>query len=270
MRRHFSLTSVSLDSRHINQLANMMTVLALAALLLGAAVWVARHPYFAIRTVQIEGMGQDALVSVTPSAVHGTIAGRLTGNFFTIDLDASRKLIESAPWVRSAQVRRVWPHTLQVKIEEQQPLAYWNETDMINTWGEPFAANEAVLGDDTFLPQLNGPVNSERLVVQRYAEVTQWLSPLGLSIQQLNLSPRYAWEVVLSDDIRLHLGRDPAADIADFHGTSGAMRFAARLERFVQAWPTLIERLDGRAIQSADLRYSNGFAIRLAPPETTE
>lgn len=268
MRRHLSFTSLSY--RHLNQFANMVTVLTLLALMLSAAVWVARLPYFSIHTVLIEGVEQEALVSVTPSAVDATIAGRLKGNFFTINLDEARKLIESAPWVRSAQVRRVWPNTLQVKIEEQQPLAYWNESDMINTWGEPFAANEAVLKDDTFLPQLNGPINSERLVVQRYAEVAQWLSPLGLSIQQLNLSPRYAWEVVLSGDIRLHLGRDPAADIADFHGTSGAMRFAARLERFVQAWPTLIERLDGRTLKSADLRYSNGFAIQLAPPETIE
>lgn len=268
MRRH--LFFPRFNYRHLNQLANMVTVIALLALLLSAAVWVARLPYFAIHTVLIEGMDQEALVAVTPSAVDATIAGRLQGNFFTIDLDASRELIEKAPWVRRAQVRRVWPNTLQVKIEEQQPLAYWNESDMINTWGEPFAANEAVLEDNTFLPQLTGPVNSERLVVQRYAEVAQWLSPLGLSIQQLNLSPRYAWEVVLSDGIRLHLGRDPAADIADFHGTSGAMRFAARLERFVQAWPTLLKRLDGRILESADLRYSNGFAIQLAPPEIIE
>ena len=268
MRRLFSF--VSFNYRHLNQLANILTVLALLALLLSAAMWVARLPYFSIHTVLIEGVEQEALTAVTPSAVEATIAGRLEGNFFTIDLDRSRQLIETVPWVRRAQLKRVWPNTLQVKIEEQQPLAYWNESDMINTWGEPFAANEAVLGDDVFLPQLTGPVDSERLVVQRYAEVTQWLSPLGLSIQQLNLSPRYAWEVVLSDGIRLYLGRDPAADIADFHGTSGAMRFAARLERFVQAWPTLIERLDGRTIESADLRYSNGFAIQLAPPAIIE
>lgn len=268
MRRY--LTSLSLNYRHVNQIANMVTVLALMALLLSALVWVIRLPYFVVDTVQIEGVNQDALVSVTPSAVSATISGHLKGNFFTINLDESRALIETAPWVRRAQVRRVWPSTLQVKIEEQQPLAYWNESDMINTWGEPFAANEAVLTDGTLLPQLSGPTNSERLVVQRYAEVTQWLAPLGLTIQQLNLSPRYGWEVVLSDGVRLQLGRDPAADIADLHGTSGAIDFAARLERFVQAWPTLIDRLDGRAINSADLRYSNGFAISLAPPETTE
>lgn len=264
------LASLSITYRHINFIANVLTVLAVSALAVSALIWVIRLPYFAVNTVKIEEVDNQPLVYVTPSTVSATIAGRLKGNFFTINLDESRALLETAPWVRRVQVKRVWPNTLQVKIEEHQPLAYWNESDMINTWGEPFAANEAVLVEGTQLPQLNGPENSVRLVVQRYGDVTQWLSPLGLSIQQLSLSPRYAWEVVLSDGLRLQLGRDPAADIADLHGTSGAEDFARRLERFVQAWPTLNERVDGRVIERADLRYSNGFAIRLAPPKITE
>lgn len=268
MRRY--LSGFKIDHRHINQFANLLALLAVVALLGSVMVWVIRLPYFVVNTVQIEGVNNEALVYVTPTTVSATIAGQLHGNFFTIDLDESRSLIERAPWVRKAQVRRVWPNTLQVKIEEHQPMAYWNETDMINTWGEPFAANEAVLTEGTTLPQLSGPANSERLAVQRYAEVTQWLTPLGVSIQQFHLSPRYAWEVVLSDGMRLQLGRDPAADIADLHGTSRTRDFALRLERFVQAWPSLTERLDGRAIKSADLRYGNGFAISLAPPKTIE
>lgn len=268
--QRFTMSSLFTSYRWLNQLANTLAVLAVLIIVGSFLIWVARSPYFVVDTVKIEGVNNEALLYVTPDTVSATIAGSLKGNFFSIDLDESRALFETAPWVRRAQVRRVWPNTLQVKIEEQQPLAYWNESDMINTWGEPFAANEAVIVDGTFLPQLRGPANSERLVVQRYAEVTQWLTPLGVSIQQLTLSPRYAWEVVLSDGIRLQLGRDPAADIADLHGTSGAVDFAARLERFVQAWPLLHERLDGRSIQTADLRYSNGFAISLAPLKTTE
>src|SRR5690606_36058591 len=98
-----------------------------------------------------------------------------------------------------------------------------------------------------------------------YAELARWFAPLSLSVQEVTLSPRYAWEVQLSDGVRLSLGRDPAADVADPHGRSGALPFASRIARFVHAWPQLNERLDGRAISSADLRYPNGFAITLAP-----
>src|SRR5699024_4372721 len=152
-------------------------------------------------------------------------------------------VIESTPWVRKAHIRRVWPNTLQVQLEEQQPLAYWNEDEMLNTWGEPFTANEAALPDDVRLPRLSGPDASERLVVQRYAELARWFAPLDIRISEVTLSPRYAWEVTLSDGVHLALGRDPAADVADPHGRSGALPFAARIERFVNAWPALMARL---------------------------
>lgn len=256
------------DARLTNFIANVLAVLAVSAILVSVVVWAIRRPYFVVQRVEIEALHNDKLNYVTPATLGATIAGRLSGNFFTIDLDNARSVIEAAPWVRRAQVKRVWPNTLLVRLEEQQPLAYWNEREMINTWGEAFSANEAVLSDDVALPQLNGPNFSERLVVQRYAEVARWIAPMGLSVREVTLSPRYAWEVVLSDGMRLNLGRDPAADIADPHGRSGALPFAARIERFVQAWPALLQRLGDRAVASADLRYTNGFAITLAPLTT--
>lgn len=257
------------DARLTSLIANALAVLAVLAMLVGAVVWVAQRPYFAISTLQIEPTKSDALSYVSPATVRATITGRLAGNFFFIDLDETRQLIESVPWVRKAQIRRVWPNTLRVAIEEQQPLALWNQDQMINTWGEAFSANQGELPDNVQLPQLNGPEASERLVVQRYAEIARWFAPLDLRIQEVTLSPRYAWDVTLSDGVRLALGRDPAADVADPHGRSGALPFAERIERFVQAWPVLMARLDGRALSSADLRYPNGFAITLAPVPNT-
>lgn len=253
------------DARLTNFIANTLALLAVLALIAGVVVWVAQRPYFAIAKIQIEPLQADAFSYVSAASVQATIAGRVAGNFFSVNLDDTRHLLETVPWVRHAQVRRVWPDALRIQIEEQQPLAFWNENQMINTWGESFSANQGELADDARLPQLNGPDSSERLVVQRYAEIARWFAPLNLSVHEVTLSPRYAWEVKLSDGVRLSLGRDPAADVADPHGRSGALPFAARIERFVQAWPTLTERLDGRAISSADLRYSNGFAITLAP-----
>jgi cell division protein FtsQ len=258
------------DARLTNFIANALALLAVGAMLLGVVGWVAHRPYFAISKIQIEPMQNESLDYVSPASVRATIAaGQLRGNFFSIRLDQTRELLETVPWVRRANIRRVWPDTLRVQIEEQQPLALWNEDQMINTWGEAFTANQGELPDDALLPQLNGPVSSERLVVQRYAEIARWFAPLNLHVKEVTLSPRYAWEVKLSQGMELNLGRDPAADMADPHGRSGALPFAARIERFVQAWPTLMRRLDNRVINRADLRYSNGFAITLAPVSPT-
>lgn len=257
------------DARLTNFIANTLALLAVLAMIAGVVVWIAQRPYFAIQRMQIEPLQGEALNYVTPASVSATIASQISGNFFSVSLDETREVIETVPWVRHARIRRVWPDTLRIQIEEQQPLALWNENQMINSWGEAFSANQGELPDDASFPQLNGPESSERLVVQRYAELARWFAPLNLRIEEVTLSPRYAWDVQLSDGLRLSLGRDPAADVADPHGRAGALPFAARIERFVQAWPTLAQRLDGRAISSADLRYANGFAITLAPVTNT-
>lgn len=254
------------DARLTNFIANALALLAVIAMIASVVIWIAQRPYFAIAQIQIEPMPTaDTLNYVSATSVRATIAGRIVGNFFTVGLDDTRALLETVPWVRHTRIRRVWPNTLRVQIEEQQPLALWNENQMINTWGEAFSANQGELFDDANLPIFNGPDNSERLVVQRYAELARWFAPLNLHVKQISLSPRYAWDVELSDGVRLSLGRDPAADVADLHGRSGALPFAARIERFVQAWPALARRLGDRSITNADLRYSNGFAITLAP-----
>lgn len=258
------------DARLINFIANSLAVLAVAALLLGAVVWIAQRPYFAISTLRLAPVEEGTdLRFVTASSLNEAIKDKLRGNFFFIDLDEARQLVETTPWVRHARVQRVWPDALAVYVEEHQPLALWNENEMINSWGEAFAAYASELPEGAVLPHLKGPDDSERLVVQRYAEVARWFAPLNLRVNELALSPRYAWEVTLSDGMRLNLGRDPAADIADPHGRSGALPFAARIERFVEAWPRVVQSLNGHAIARADLRYPNGFAITLAPVTPT-
>lgn len=258
------------DARLINFIANSLALLAVAALLVGVAVWIAQRPYFAISTLRLQPAEADSqLRFVTASSLNEAVRDKLRGNFFFIDLDETRRLIETAPWVRQARVQRVWPNALTIYVEEHQPLALWNEGEMINTWGEAFAAYAADLPEEMVLPQLRGPEDSERLVVQRYAEVARWFAPVQLRVKELTLSPRYAWEAILSDGMRLTLGRDPAADIADPHGRSGALPFAARIERFIEAWPRLAQSLNGRGIAHADLRYPNGFAFTLAPVTPT-
>jgi len=257
------------DARLTNFIANALALAAVLALFAGVVVWVAQRPYFSISQIRIEPMHGGTLHYVSAASVQATIAGRVVGNFFSINLDDTRRLFETVPWVRHARVQRVWPDTLLVQLEEQQALALWNENQMINTWGEAFSANRGELPDNAHLPQLNGPDSSEQLVVQRYAELMRWFAPLHVRVSQITLSPRYAWTVVLSDGLRLNLGRDPAADAVDPHGRSGALPFAARIERFVNAWPKLLARLGGRRISTADLRYANGFAITLAPVSST-
>lgn len=66
------------------------------------------------------------------------MAPELTGNFFTVDLPAARKAFEQVPWVRKAQIRRQYPRTLQVVLQEHHAVAHWGKRPgeaMVNTEG---------------------------------------------------------------------------------------------------------------------------------------
>lgn len=252
------------DARLTNMFANMLAILAVLLMVSALVLWVIRRPYFSIAKIEISPASGAQLQYVTATGIQSAVNRGVQGNFFTIDLDAVRQQLETTPWVRHVAIKRVWPNTLRAYIEEQLPLAFWNENQLINTWGEAFTANLGELHENNQLPQLNGPNNSERLVVQRYAELAHLFAPLGLEVRHATLTPRYAWEVTLSDGVKIILGRDPSADTKDPHGLSGASTFASRIQRFVSAWPLLSKRLGGRLIASADLRYANGFAIKLS------
>jgi len=254
------------DARTTHLIANLLAAAAALVMTLVLAAWLAQRPMFALSAIELLPAPGSELRYVSPASVRMAVAGRLVGNFFTMDLDETRVAFESAPWVRRASVRRLWPNALRVVIEEQQPLALWNEHQMINAWGETFTANLGELDDDARLPLFVGPDGAQKLMVQRYAELARWFTPLGVQVDHIELTPRYAWQVNLSNGMTLDLGRDPDADAPDPRGAFGSLTFADRVERFVRAWPLVQQRLAGHAIAQIDLRYANGFAMTLTSP----
>jgi len=274
------------DARSLSLLANLLSAAAALALLAAGAAWLAHRPMFTLARIELHAApithnDPAQLRYVSAASVRTAIAGQLQGNFFTVDLRAVRRAFESAPWVRRASVRRIWPDTLAVTVQEQQPLAFWNDAQLLNVWGEAFTANLGELEDDALMPQFIGPAGSETLVARRYAELMRALTSLGVTIHRLELTPRYAWQAALSNGMTLELGRDPQADASpadpsqedtpqsdpsQVQNAAAPSEFSARITRFVAAWPEVLAALAGREVTHADLRHGNGFALTLVEP----
>jgi cell division protein FtsQ len=217
---------------------------AAAAVLLVMLVWHAalRAPQAPLRAVTLTG----ELARVEAQAVQERLAGRVTGNFFGVNLDEVRRLVGEAAWVRHVEVRREWPDRLVVRIEEHRPLARWTGGRLVSEQGELFEGSS-----DAALPQLAGPPGSEREVTRRYLAMRERLAPIGLEPVELTLSPRQAWQARLSNGLVLALGRDQARSSVE-----------DRLARFAAAYPRVVASLNQR-LDYVDLRYPNGFAIRV-------
>jgi cell division protein FtsQ len=91
--------------------------------------------------------------------------------------------------------------------------------------------------------------------MQLYQKASRWFSPWNVDVVSVTLSDRYSWSVKLSNGIRVEFGRDEEAQ--------GKALTEERVARLIEYWPKAQERLAG-PVDAIDLRYSNGFAVRLA------
>jgi len=236
------------DIRLMNAVSTLFClVFAAMALALGVA-WLMRQPLFNLSAIQVQGdMGHNNVVTL-----RANVAPHLAGNFFTVDLSRTRSVFESVPWVRKAVVQRQFPNRLKVLLQEHQAIAYWgSESDsrLVNSFGEVFEANQGEVESDA-LPLLNGPQGQARLVLGTYQLLTPLFDKLDAVLARLELTGQGNWRARLDSGAVLELGQGSADEIA------------ARTQRFI-ATLTQVSARYGRDLESADLRYGNGYALKL-------
>ena len=228
------------NPRLLNAAAGFLVGLALFAFAFAGVRVALRSPLFPVRSVEV----LTPLKHAPREAIERVVQRQLEGNFFGARIDELRRALEQVPWVRRAEVRRVWPDRLEVSLEEHVALARWAAGGAVNTYGERFAGSAGME-----LPLFVGPEGSEAELAARYPRFARLLEPLGSPLERVVLTPRYAWQLRLADGLNLMLGRD--ADVAE-----------TRLQRFVAAYDATLGRIPGRH-DYVDLRYANGFAVRV-------
>jgi cell division protein FtsQ len=219
--------------------AGMVAGMAVLGLCFGAFYWLLLPQHFPLTRVDLKGT-----VLRTSTAELEAALPRASGNFFAADLGEIRARLERLPWVRHVAVRRVWPGRLEISIEEHVALARWGDDALVNTHGERFLGKT-----QEALPSFIGPAGTQAEVARRYARFSAIVAPLGTKVERVVLSARHAWQLRLANGLHLALGRDPeAAEL--------------RLKSFVAAYPATLSA-GGRRYEYVDLRYPNGFAVRV-------
>jgi len=219
-----------LGRRILQGIAGVATVVALAAAGLYGYRTVLSHPIrrvvFAGGTERLPQADLDALTQAVLTADRPTLEGVR---------DAARLV----PWVRDASVRRLYPDAVEITFSAHQAVARWDDKRLVSRDGTVFEAHDA-----SALPRLRGPEGSAPRMAVEFPDIASALATVG-RVTELHLTPRGAWEALLDGGLTLELGRG---------------EWKERVERFVSAWPRIAE--DARATRYADLRYSNGFALR--------
>ncbi|MDO9359617.1 MAG: cell division protein FtsQ/DivIB [Polaromonas sp.] len=243
-----------IDVRLMNA-ASVLLGLAFVGLLASLGVsWLMHQNLFRLAAIKVRG----DTVHNNAVTLRANVIPRLTGNFFTTDLAQAQSAFESVPWVRKAVVQREFPNSLRVVLQEHRAIAYWGEegdTHLVNSFGEVFEANQGDVESDD-LPLLNGPQGQAALVLDGYRRLSPVFDKLDARIEQLELTGRGSWRTRLDDGATVELGHGSLEEIEN-----RARRFAATLTQVVAKF--------GKPLESADLRYGNGYAIKLRGVTTT-
>lgn len=243
-----------LDVRLMNGLSLLFGLVFAAMVMALALVWIMRQSLFSLSAIHVEG----DLKHNNAATLRANVAPRLSGNFFMLDLAAARAAFESVPWVRRAVVQREFPDRLKVSLQEHQPVAFWgpeSEARLVNSFGEVFEVNQGDVESED-LPRLSGPQGQAVLVLQGFELLSPLFEKIDGVLEQLELTSQGNWRGRLDSGAVIDLG----------HGTPDEIN--VRTERFIATLAQVSSRY-GRDLESADLRYPNGYAIKLRGVTTT-
>lgn len=207
----------------------------------GYGLWqaVVAAGYEEFKALEISG----PMRNVSADDVQNALAVHLENGFLDFNIVAAKEDVVALPWVADASLRRGWPGILHVQIQEQQPVATWFGTSLLNSQGEVFV--DGAVGYSGVLPDVGGPDGMQVELLQRLQELQDELVVRELGVKRLYLTERRAERLWLDNGIEVRLGRRDYED---------------RLNRFVHvAWPALREQ--ARTINYVDMRYTNGFAV---------
>ena len=197
--------------------------------------------YLPIENITIEG----AFKNLKQSDMQNTVKSTLQGGFFTMDIAAIQHALLQLPWVDAVSIRRQWPASLSISVREKQAIAYWGEHQLLSDKGELFTPDSTLF--ESTIPYLDGPDNLHKTVWLFFKDTNKKIKEFDFMVTRLVLDKRRSWEMQLSNNVVVKLGRENTE---------------SRLQRFVKVF-NLNNTPKMKNIESIDLRYPNGFAMRM-------
>jgi cell division protein FtsQ len=239
-----------LDIRLMHQATRALVAVFVVLAATAAGWWLVRHPVWMVRGLLVEGDVAHQSAVTLRAQLAPQMRTVLAPGVLALDLQRVRELFESVPWVRRAVVRREFPNRLRVTLEEHEAVAWWGPSGsnrLLSRLGEVF---EATPDDGEGLPELQGPDDQAQLVWQTYLQLQEAFAEVRMGVQGLELTERGSWRAELDNGARIELGRGSTEELL------------ARVRRFTATFGQLTQHYPG-AVESVDLRYPNGYALRV-------
>jgi len=213
------------------------------------------------RALQIDRIVVKGNTKLSRERVVALLADLRGQNILSSNLDAWRNRLLTSPWIKDAAFRRVLPATVEVLIQERQPIGLGRihgqlylvdeHGVVIDHYGPSYAEFDLPIVDGLSDSSKGSEVSADgpraalaaRLIAALHAN-----PEVGSRLSQIDVSDvRNAGVILSGDPTVLYVGND---------------RFLPRLQSYLQLAETMKERVPG--IDSLDLRFDDLIYARIA------
>ena len=199
-----------------------------------------RKIYFPIKNVSIE----SKIINVSKYDVFEKSKNYLDSkSFFNFKINILKKEIEKVPWVKSADIRRVYPGKIKIYIQEHTPIAIWNNKSYMNDVGDIFLIQDIKKN----LPVIISNQSRNKIMFLYFSLLLKYISDYNFDIEI---------KKIVENDIRSLSAHFSSGIIVKF----GSKDIGNKIHAFVKIYNTL-NSSDLEKIGYIDMRYSNGFSI---------
>lgn len=193
-----------------------------------------------VQSVTLEGRAETARTDII--RMLGIKRGTL---MMDVDVDEARARLEALPWVQSAEVRRVWPDRIYVRVVERKPVAIWQnegELAVIDQTGHAIAGEDVTRFTNLPLVVGKGAQTAAAGLLELLARQPQFRNHVKAAVR---VGER-RWNLRLDNGVEVRLPEE------------GAEAALAELVRLAREQDIL-----SRDIKAIDLRFPDRLIVKL-------
>ena len=214
----------------------MLRVLLITIFLLSIFV-LYKTDYFSYPIEEVEIVSDD--VNYNEKNITHVAKNLYNKDLLSLDINHIQKIVLSDNWIKDAEIKKIFPRKLQIKVIIYKPYAIYNK--------QVIAMDGAILdmtSSPKNLPIIIDHINNRNSAQSILLMVADHLNELDFKIRKLELFDSLVKiytqkNILISDKKNLQLN----------------------LNRLVDSYDDL-QKVFKKEIKSIDMRYSNGFAIK--------
>jgi len=217
------------------------------------------------RVLQVHEVDVRGNRQLSKKAVVAVLEGLIGENILLIDLDVWRQTLRRSPWVKDASLRRILPSTIEVSVQEREPVGLGRIDNrlflvdahgvLIDEYGPLYADFDLPIVDGLQASKKNSEPAADPVRAELAARLIRSLradADVGNRLSQVDVSnARNAGVMLTGDPTLLFVGND---------------RFLERVRSYLELADTMNEHVPG--IDAVDLRFDNRVYVRGAGKTT--